>query len=234
MCLLPSQAFAAVTATILAGGEFDSPADTPSSRLDTAGWFPFVGALDISNGSSSYKGSAVAISREWIITAGHNVDLDDDGLPDALWSGNLHLPGYGVFGVFRYDFDHPSTTGQPGGQVSDYLGGQLQLKKPHRPRSPVTGAAGRRIGGVVSFAHFRQRRPDGVEAADRRQRDCAPSRGVHPRGHDDAEASPIHLRAKDEIQPCHVLAGAMDAVVGVGQVFHGGGERQIHSSRSSR
>ncbi|MCU0781573.1 MAG: hypothetical protein MUF04_10800 [Akkermansiaceae bacterium] len=41
---------AAVTATILAGGETDLPADTPSCRLDTAGEFSFVGALAISSG----------------------------------------------------------------------------------------------------------------------------------------------------------------------------------------
>jgi hypothetical protein len=37
---------AAVTATILAGGKTDLPADTPSGRLDTEGFFPFVGALE--------------------------------------------------------------------------------------------------------------------------------------------------------------------------------------------
>jgi hypothetical protein len=88
-----------LTATILAGGESDSPADTPSSRLDTEGAFSFVGALEISNGTSSYKGSAVAISREWVFTAGHNADLNDDGLPDAGWSATLHLPGIGAFGI---------------------------------------------------------------------------------------------------------------------------------------
>lgn len=43
--LLPQLAPAAVTATILAGGETDLPADTPSGRLDTAGEFAFVGSL---------------------------------------------------------------------------------------------------------------------------------------------------------------------------------------------
>lgn len=35
LCLLASQAHAAITATILAGGETDLPADTPSGRSDT-------------------------------------------------------------------------------------------------------------------------------------------------------------------------------------------------------
>lgn len=96
---------AAVTATILAGGETDLPADTPSGRLDTEGVFPFVGALEISGGAGSFKGSAVAISREWVLTAGHNADLDDKG--------------GGAFEVFRYDFDHPASTGQPGGSLGN-------------------------------------------------------------------------------------------------------------------
>lgn len=88
---LASPASAFVTATILAGGETALPADTPSGRLDTEGDFSFVGALEISNGTSSYKGSAVALSPDWVITAGHNADLNDDGLPDAGWSATLHL-----------------------------------------------------------------------------------------------------------------------------------------------
>ncbi len=50
------------TKTILAGGETALPADTPSGRLDSANAFPFVGALEIGNGTSTYKGSGVALS----------------------------------------------------------------------------------------------------------------------------------------------------------------------------
>lgn len=35
---------------ILAGGEFDLPVDSPSSRLDTEGAYGFVGALEINAG----------------------------------------------------------------------------------------------------------------------------------------------------------------------------------------
>lgn len=96
--LLAARASATLTATILADGETDLPADTPSGRLDTEGTFSFVGALAIANGSGNYRGSAVALSREWVLTAGHNADLNDDGLPDALWSGSFSLPGYGSYG----------------------------------------------------------------------------------------------------------------------------------------
>jgi hypothetical protein len=97
--LVVAPARAAVTATILAGGETDLPSDTPSGRLDVEGLFPFVGALEISGGGGSYKGSAVALSRDWVLTAGHNADLNDDGLPDAGWNATLHLPGIGAYGV---------------------------------------------------------------------------------------------------------------------------------------
>lgn len=122
--LLTGQVASAALATILAGGETGLPADTPSGRLDTAGEFAFVGALAISNGSANYRGSAVALSPEWVLTAGHNADLNDDGLPDALWSSTFMLPGYGSFGVaqvFRYDFDAPATTGLTGGSLGNEI-----------------------------------------------------------------------------------------------------------------
>jgi hypothetical protein len=63
-------------------------------------------------------GSAVALSRDWVLTAGHNADLNDDGLPDALWSGTFHLPGYGSFAV-AHAYTHPGFTGfaNPGGSL---------------------------------------------------------------------------------------------------------------------
>ena len=54
---------------ILAGGEFDLPTDYPSNRLDprtTDSPFNAVGALRIDNGSSTYSGSAIALSRNWV------------------------------------------------------------------------------------------------------------------------------------------------------------------------
>ncbi len=47
---------------ILAGGEFDLPSDTPSSRLDSEGTYSYVGALEISSGGYLYRGSATALS----------------------------------------------------------------------------------------------------------------------------------------------------------------------------
>ena len=106
--------------TIVAGGETEQPNDTPSGRLDTAGKFSFVGALAISRGDGNYKGSAVALSPEWVLTAGHNVDLNDDGLPDTTWSGTFHLPDYGSFGVAQA-FTYSSFTGFANPSVNDDL-----------------------------------------------------------------------------------------------------------------
>ena len=123
LCVLAGlalQASATVTATILAGGETDLPADTPSGRLDAEGTFSFVGALAISSGAGNFKGSAVALSREWVLTAGHNADLNDDGMPDAVWTGVFHLPGYGSFGVAQV-FTNPGFTGFANPSVNDDL-----------------------------------------------------------------------------------------------------------------
>lgn len=97
--MVSNRGSSATLRTILAGGETALPADTPSGRLDAGGLFPFVGALEISAASGSYKGSAVAISRDWMLTAGHNADLNDHGLPDTGWNATLHLPGIGAFGI---------------------------------------------------------------------------------------------------------------------------------------
>lgn len=138
--------------TIMAGGETALPADTPSGRLDTAGEFPFVGALAISNGSSSYKGSAVALSRDWVLTAGHNADLNDDGLPDAVWSGSFQLPGYGSFNVVQA-FTHPAFSGFANPSVNDDLALlHLGTSLPAGMVFPTLGGAG--LGDVITLVGF--------------------------------------------------------------------------------
>ena len=151
LVLLTYQASVAI-ATILAGGETALPADTPSGRLDTAGEFSFVGSLAISNGSGNYRGSAVALSSEWVLTAGHNVDLNDDGRPDALWSGTFHLPGYGSFAVGQA-YTHPSFTGFANPSVNDDLALlRLAVPLPGNMGFPTLGAAG--IGDVITLVGF--------------------------------------------------------------------------------
>ena len=95
---------------ILAGGEFDLPSDSPSSRLDTDGIYSFVGALEIASGGYNYYGSASALSPHWVLTAGHNVDFNDDGLVDDGLAVNLHLPGFGSYSASSYSI-HPDFAG---------------------------------------------------------------------------------------------------------------------------
>ena len=100
----------AIFRTIMAGDENGLPFDTPSGHADMAVQFPFVGALSISANGQSFTGSGVALSREWILTAGHNADLNDDGAPDAGLTTAFHLPGAGVFTVTT-TITHPDFTG---------------------------------------------------------------------------------------------------------------------------
>jgi hypothetical protein len=102
--------FSSSTFAILAGGEFDLPADSPSSRLDTGGLFNFVGALEINTGSSRYYGSATALSPNWVLSAGHNVDFNDDGQVDSGLAVNFYLPGYGSYAASSFSI-HPDFTG---------------------------------------------------------------------------------------------------------------------------
>ena len=95
---------------ILAGGEFNLPSDSPSNRLDTEGLYRFVGALEIASGGYTYYGSASALSPHWVLTAGHNVDFNDDGLVDDGLSVNFHLPAVGSYSASSYSI-HPDFTG---------------------------------------------------------------------------------------------------------------------------
>lgn len=147
---VPSRA--ATTATILAGGETEFPSDTPSGRLDTAGTFGFVGALAISSGGGSYRGSAVALSPEWVLTAGHNADLNDDGMPDTSWIASFHLPGYGVFTVSTASV-HPAFSGFANPSVNDDLALlRLSTPLPAELGYPLLGSAG--LGDLVTMVGF--------------------------------------------------------------------------------
>lgn len=143
---------ATLTATILAGGEFDSPPDSPSGRLDTAAEFPFVGALQVSNGASTYGGSAVAISQNWVITSAHNVDLDDDGFPDATWSGSLHLPNHEVHAVAEA-YTHPDYTGFANPSVNDDIA-LLRLVTPLPENWVYPSLGSTDIGSIITLVGF--------------------------------------------------------------------------------
>lgn len=118
-CSVPVLA-APVLHAILAGGESDLPADTPSLRLDSSGEFAFVGAVSISNGVQSFIGPGVELSSEWLLTAGHNADLNDDGVADADWSGTFDLPGAGSFDI-AYAVVNPWVSGFANPSLNDDL-----------------------------------------------------------------------------------------------------------------
>ena len=98
---------------IQAGGEFDLPSDFPSHRIDdltSSSEYSFSGGLGISIGETNYFGSGVALSRHWVLSAGHNVDFNDDGLPDSGLTIDYHLSSYGSYTATSY-FTNPSFTG---------------------------------------------------------------------------------------------------------------------------
>ena len=98
---------------ILAGSEFGLPPDSPSKRIDplTAdSSFQAVGALHIDTGSSTFLGSAVVLSRHWVLSAGHNVDINQDGQPDPGLHFTLHLPGHGSMSTSTA-YTHPDFKG---------------------------------------------------------------------------------------------------------------------------
>lgn len=102
-------------AAIMAG----DPPDSPDARVDDLGLlspFASVGSLRISVNGSLYIGSAVALDPWHILTAGHNVDTNDDGLADDSgdWvfrlptaSGQAQTLDYGVRNVHL----HPAFSG---------------------------------------------------------------------------------------------------------------------------
>ncbi|MEI8290482.1 MAG: trypsin-like serine protease [Verrucomicrobiota bacterium] len=85
---------------ILAGDENALPADSPANRLDTLGAaspFNAIGSLSISADGFSYIGSATAISPDWVLTAGHNLDVNDAGSPTPGLNVSFNLPGFGSY-----------------------------------------------------------------------------------------------------------------------------------------
>ena len=87
--------------------------DFPSNRIDpltTTSAHNFVGGLDISTGTCRFFGTGSALSPHWVLSAGHNVDTNDDGQPDAGLSASFHLPGFGRYPASSFS-THPDFTG---------------------------------------------------------------------------------------------------------------------------
>lgn len=145
------------TAMILAGNEFGLPEDRPSLRLDAEtsdSPFAAVGALEITtSGGRTFLGSAVAISSGWVLTAGHNIDLTDNGLPDAGLSVNFHLPGIGIHSVSAMH-THPRFTGFANPSLHfDLALLQLSAPLPTDLIHPLIGVTAG-VGDVVTLVGF--------------------------------------------------------------------------------
>jgi hypothetical protein len=72
--------------------------------------FNAVGAVQVFSGGFSYYGTGTALSPNWVLTAGHNLDFDDNGVPDAGLSINFHLPGFGSYAASAF-YTHPDFSG---------------------------------------------------------------------------------------------------------------------------
>jgi V8-like Glu-specific endopeptidase len=72
--------------TVQAGSPSSSPADSPDVRIDPNVFnspFAGIGSLRIVSGTRTFNGTAVAVSPWYVLTAGHNVDDDDNGVVDS-------------------------------------------------------------------------------------------------------------------------------------------------------
>jgi hypothetical protein len=137
---------------ILAGAETGIPADSPVNRLDTRSEFQFVGALSIGIGTSNFKGSAVALSPEWVITAAHNVDLNDDGLKDVGWGASFLIPGRGMFAVTEAIIN-PGFSGFGNPSVNDDLA-LLRLATPLPGDLVYPGLGTASVGDFIALVGF--------------------------------------------------------------------------------
>lgn len=108
----------------MAGSETGLPTDSPFSRLDLLGTgssFNAVGALQISLGGFGYRGSGTALSPNWVLTAAHTLDTDDNGLPDDGLSIRFNLPGFGTYTATEF-FTCPGFTGFANPSIQRDLG----------------------------------------------------------------------------------------------------------------
>ena len=141
---------------IMAGGETALPPDSPSNRLDPLGAtspFNAVGALAINSGGFNYRGSGVALSPNWVLTAGHNLDLNDNGLPDPGLAISFNLPGFGAYSASGF-YTCPGFTGFGNPSIQRDLG--LMYFATPLPSSLVFPmlSYGLQLGDEVTLAGF--------------------------------------------------------------------------------
>lgn len=82
---------------ILAGDEFSLPIDNPNLRRIYGDSFNYVGSLEINTGSQTYYGTSTALSQNWVLSAGHNFDINDDGILDQNLDIKLYLSEFNSY-----------------------------------------------------------------------------------------------------------------------------------------
>jgi len=104
---------------IMAGDENGVPIDSPFLRIDMLGansLFNCVGGLEITSNDRLFYASATAISKNWLLTAAHNFDLDENGVVDEQITVKFNLPEIGVFGIDSF-YLYPEFTGFSGESI---------------------------------------------------------------------------------------------------------------------
>lgn len=132
---------------IVAGDPNGSPADSPSNRVDlntTSSPFAGVGSVQVNTRRGTYIGSGTPISSRHVVTAGHVVDINNDGRSDrkdGIKSTYLILNFGGSqthkIAVSRIDV-HPDFTGFARPSVNDDIA-VLTLASPLPAGVPTYG-----------------------------------------------------------------------------------------------
>lgn len=131
------------TPLIVAGDPNGSPADSPANRVDpntTTSPYGGVGSVYMQTSSGGYIGSAAAISRIHILTAGHNVDISGDGIVDVATSNFSFILNFG--GSYSDEIYakaihlHPDYTGFSNPVVNDDLA-IVELSRPLPEGVPI-------------------------------------------------------------------------------------------------
>ena len=128
---------------IVAGDPNGSPADSPADRVDpntTTSSFAGVGSVAITFGSDLYIGTGTAISPTHVLTAGHCVDLTDDGTIDVSPSDVVFHLNYGSdlsYSIAASNlYVHPDFTGFANPSVNDDVA-VIELSSPLPAGVPI-------------------------------------------------------------------------------------------------
>ena len=128
---------------IVAGSPSLSPPDSPAARVDpntTTSPFAGVGSLQIRSGSSSYICTGTVIGAEYVLTAGHCLDINNNGSidvtpPDVTF--NLNFGGSLTHSIPATElYIHPDFTGFAAPVVNDDVA-VIRLSQPVPAGVPI-------------------------------------------------------------------------------------------------